>query len=109
MILHLSPEYCMQQRQNSKRNAPSDCRCGSETLETSVMKFPILAIVLSIVLFNSAQADDVIRHNISWSLEGKNDPIVQFTNQGEADRTIIIRLLIGTSSYRYPSDLDVPT
>jgi len=73
------------------------------------MRLPILAIVLCIFVFTIAQAADVIRHNISWSLEGKNDPIVQFTNQGEADRTIRIRLLIGTSSYRYPSDLDVPT
>jgi hypothetical protein len=73
------------------------------------MKRSIVAVIVCICVFNIAQADDVIRHNISWTLEGKNDPIVQFTNQGETDRTIRIRLLIGTSSYRYPSDLDVPT
>jgi hypothetical protein len=54
-------------------------------------------------------AAEVIKRNVSWSFEGKNDPIVQMTNESDATVTIGMRLMFGDDSYRYPSDLEIPS
>lgn len=66
-----------------------------------------LFIVLAFVMRLSAA--DQIRRNMAWSLESNNDPIVQFTNEGENGKLLTIRILIGDSSYRYRADFEVPT
>src|SRR5438093_6227416 len=71
----------------------------------SLFLFCLFAVWLAQACF----ADEVIKRNISWSFEGKNDPIVQITNQGDQTRTLHVRLLFGSDSYRYPVDLEVPS
>lgn len=66
-----------------------------------------LVIILALVTW--LHAADQIRRNMAWSLESNNDPIVQFTNEGEAGKQVTIRILIGDSSYRYRADFDVPS
>ena len=56
-----------------------------------------------------AFAAELINRNISWSFEGKNDPIVQITNESEVTVAVGMRLLFGDNSYRYPSDLEIPS
>ena len=64
-----------------------------------------------LIVFFARQADclELIRRNLSWTLEADNDPIVQITNEGEVGRILTLRILLGESSYRYRSDFEVPT
>ncbi|PWT92788.1 MAG: hypothetical protein C5B54_02960, partial [Acidobacteria bacterium] len=48
------------------------------------------------------------RRNLSWTTDGKNDPIMQVTNEGEKSISLTLRLLIGDSSYRYPTQVEIP-
>ncbi len=64
------------------------------------------AILVNISLLFAAE---VIKRNISWTLEGKNDPIIQVTNESDENRTLRLRILIGDSSYRFPTNLEVPS
>ena len=74
------------------------------------MKSGRLWIWLLLALFvQNAHSLDLIRRNLSWTLESDNDPIVQITNEGEAGRVLTLRILLGESSYRYRSDFQVPT
>jgi IPT/TIG domain len=66
----------------------------------------LLGAFLSTVFLFGAE---VIKRSISWTLEGKNDPIIQVTNESEEVRTLRLRILIGDSSYRFPTNLDVPS
>jgi hypothetical protein len=54
-------------------------------------------------------AQDKIRRNFSWSLEGGNDPILQVKNESDDKITIEVRVIFGDDSYRYPEDLEVPS
>lgn len=67
----------------------------------------ILAVLLLLAV--EASGLDLIRRNLAWTLESQNDPIVQFTNEGEVGRVLTIRILIGESSYRYRADFEVPS
>ncbi|HET6266468.1 MAG TPA: IPT/TIG domain-containing protein [Acidobacteriota bacterium] len=67
--------------------------------------FCILILLISSLAFSA----ETIRRNIIWTLEGKNDPIVQVTNDGDADKSLRLRILIGSNSWRYPDDLNVPS
>ena len=62
-----------------------------------------------LLLATRVNALELIRRNLSWSLESENDPIVQFTNEGETGRQLTLRVLLGDSSYRYRADFAVPT
>lgn len=68
-------------------------------------------LLLFALCFVSIQlsALDQIRRNLAWSFESNNDPILQITNEGEEDRVLTIRILIGDSSYRYRADFEVPS
>jgi len=74
-------------------------------MRIAISLFFVFAIFYAIPSF----ADEVIKRNISWSFEGNNDPIIQVTNQGDQTRTLHVRLLFGSDSYRYPVDLEVPS
>lgn len=70
------------------------------------MKKTLFFVFLFVAVY--AFSAETIHRNILWTLEGKNDPIVQLRNESEDPKTVTIRILIGTSSYRYPSDLEIP-
>lgn len=69
---------------------------------------PVLCGLLVVLFSSFSPASETIRRNILWTLEGSNDPIVQITNESADAKTLSARILIGTDSYRYPLDLDVP-
>jgi hypothetical protein len=66
----------------------------------------ICALLMIVSLLSGAE---LIRRNISWSLESGNDPIVQITNESEEDKVLTLRILIRESSYRYRSDFKIPS
>ena len=74
-------------------------------MDTRSVKLASFVLILSTVVF----AQDTIRRNFSWTLEGQNDPILQVKN--ESDETVIveIRLVFQDDIYRYPADLEVPS
>lgn len=61
-----------------------------------------------VLIASDSPAAELIHRNVLWTLEGNNDPIVQITNESTDARTLSVRVLIGTDTYRYPLDLDVP-
>jgi hypothetical protein len=66
-----------------------------------------IAILILCASFLFAQ--DKIRRNFSWTLEGRNDPILQIKNESDQEITVEVRLLIAEDSYRYPEDVIVPS
>jgi len=54
-------------------------------------------------------ADEIILRNISWTFEGKNDPFLQMTNEGDHSTDVIFRLVIEDSNYRYPKTMEIPS
>lgn len=78
-------------------------------LATQVATTYIFRILLFLFFASVLFAAEVIKRNISWTLEGKNDPIIQVTNESEENRTLRLRILVGDSSYRFPTNLDVPS
>lgn len=73
------------------------------------MKRSILILIALLLVAAFSPALDQVRRNMAWSLESNNDPIIQFTNEGEVGRMLTIRILIGDSSYRYRADFEVPS
>jgi hypothetical protein len=72
---------------------------------TMARKASLLILLLSSIVF----AQDNIRRNFSWTLEGKNDPILQVKNESEKAVTVQIRLIFDDDIYRYPVDLEIPS
>jgi IPT/TIG domain len=68
-------------------------------------KAQLLILILSSIVF----AQDNIRRNFSWTLEGKNDPILQVKNESDKAVTVQIRLVFEDDIYRYPQDLEIPS
>jgi IPT/TIG domain len=54
-------------------------------------------------------AQDKVHRSFSWTLEEKNDPILQVKNQSDQTIRVEIRLLLTDESFRYPEDLEVPS
>jgi IPT/TIG domain len=73
------------------------------------MKFRSAFFLILISIASFLYSAEVIKRNISWTLEGKNDPIIQVTNDSEENRTLRLRIMIGDSSYRLPVNLDIPS
>jgi hypothetical protein len=67
-----------------------------------------LCSLVFLLIASFSPAAETIRRSILWTLEGNNDPIVQITNESADAKTLSVRVLIGTDTYRYPLDLDVP-
>jgi hypothetical protein len=63
----------------------------------------LLILIVSPIVF----AQENIRRNFSWTLDGKNDPILQVKNESDKAVTVQIRLIFEDDIYRYPVDLEV--
>jgi|GEM_PF-3118647 len=74
-------------------------------LGASAVKTILFLTLAAAILF----AQDKIRRNFAWTLEGDNDPILQVKNESEEKITVEVRLMIAEDSYRYPVDLEVPS
>jgi hypothetical protein len=71
------------------------------------MKYLQLVVFLLMISLNLNGAE-IIRRNISWTLDSGNDPFVQITNESEKAKVITFRILLNESSYRWRSDYEVP-
>jgi hypothetical protein len=71
------------------------------------MKYLQLVVFLLMISLNLNGAE-IIRRNISWTLESGNDPFVQITNESDKAKVITFRILLHESSYRWRSDYEVP-
>ena len=67
------------------------------------------SLLLAMALASSLFAQDMNRRNFSWTLENKNDPILQVKNESDKSIAVQIRLLFDDEIYRYPEDLTVPS
>lgn len=74
-------------------------------MDIGSVKLASFFLILSSVLF----AQDTIRRNFSWTLEGQNDPILQVKNESDKAVTVEIRLVFQDDIYRYPVDLEIPS
>jgi hypothetical protein len=65
-------------------------------------------LIFLLLVFQSLNGAEVIRRNISWTLESGNDPFVQITNESDQPKILTLRILHNENSYRWRSDYEVP-
>ena len=69
----------------------------------------MLFVVVFVCLSSSAYSQEKASRSLSWTLDNRNDPILQVKNESQETATIEVRLMIGDESYRFPEDLVVPS
>ena len=72
------------------------------------MKYVRFFVIFILLVSMNLNGAEIIRRNISWTLESGNDPFVQITNESDQPKILTFRILVNENSYRWRSDYEVP-